>query len=84
MILVVAVVVAEVAVEVEKSHLEVESKKRQRAYLQERKISRRIITLQIATQSNNTNPLTLTQVRSETKYYSCIYLKFNQTIFLRN
>ena len=72
MILVVAVVVAEVAVEVEKSHLEVESKKRQRAYLQERKISRRIITLQIAIQNNNTNRLTLTQVRSETKYCSVL------------
>ena len=82
MILVVAVVVAEVAVEVEKSHLEVESKKRQRAYLQERKISRRIITLQIATQNNNTNRLTLTQVRSETKFNSRINLKDNQTIFL--
>ena len=75
MILVVAAVVVEVAVEVEKSHLEVESKKKQRAYLHERKISRRITTLQIATQNNNTNPQTPTQVRSETENNSCIYLK---------
>jgi len=49
-------------VEVEKSHLEQESKKKQRAYLLERKISPRIITLQIATQNNSTNPQTPTQV----------------------
>jgi len=49
-------------VEVGKSHLELESKKKQKAYLQERKISRRITTLQIAIQSNNTNPQTPTQV----------------------
>ena len=74
MISVVAVVVAEVAVEVEKSHLGVESKKKQRAYLHERKISRRITTLQIATQNNNTNPQTPTQVRFETENCSCTYL----------
>ena len=82
MILVVAVVAAEVAVEVGKSHLELESKKKQKAYLQERKISRRITTLQIAIQSNNTNPQTPTQVRSGTENYLCIYLKDNQIIFL--
>ena len=68
-ILVVAVV-AEVAVEVEKSHLEQESKKKQRAYLLERKISPRIITLQVATQNNSTNPQTPTQVSPKSENYS--------------
>ena len=69
MILVVAAVVAEVAVEVEKSHLEQESKKKQKAYLLERKISPRITTLQIATQNNSTNPQTPTQVSPKSENY---------------
>ena len=62
-------VAAEVEVEVGKSHLQVESKKKQRTYLLERKISRRITTIQIATQSNNTNPPLLTQVSPKTENY---------------